>query len=380
MMERFATRCPHCHTPFRVSQAQLDARAGQVRCGVCQNSFDGLAHRFELADSSASAASFSSSTAQPAPQPQPQPQPQVATEREEAIDLAAPGLHSTTRSSFDRSGSDFDASVDSFSAADGASMQAELDALSQAISDLRAKPWTEPPIQVQLDDAPDDTASMDDDVPAPPETAPLHADVASQPEDAFMQNARRRSRSRRAWTVLLWIGIPLLTLVLAAQLLYYFRNDIAARSPQAARQLRMLCAQLGCTIRLPMHLDQLSLEGTQLDASPLPNPTASNEPSAAPATEGEENAAVEPPKTHRLTLAALLRNRGSTAQAWPSIDLQLKGADGKVFVRKTFLPNQYLRADDIPAGMSARSEMEIRIPFELTGNAPAGFEATLFYH
>lgn len=372
MMERFATRCPHCHTPFRVSQAQLDARAGQVRCGVCQNSFDGLAYRFDMADSSTSAPPLSSSTTQP--------QPQTVTEREEALDLAAPALHAAEPIRRDRSEVDFDASADSFSAANGASMQAELDALSQAISDLRAKPWTEPPIQVQLDDGQDEPTPMNDDVPAADEAAPLHADVASQPEDAFMQSARRRSRSRRAWTVLLWIGIPLLTLVLAAQLIYYFRNDIAARSPQAARQLRSLCAQLGCTIRLPMHLDQLSLEGTQLDASPLPNPTASNEPSAAPTTEGQESTAAEPPKTHRLTLAALLRNRGSTAQAWPSIDLQLKGTDGKVFVRKTFLPNQYLRADDIPTGMSARSEMEIRIPFELTGNAPAGFEATLFYH
>lgn len=35
------TRCPRCKTLFRVAPAQLQARAGQVRCGRCLNVFDG---------------------------------------------------------------------------------------------------------------------------------------------------------------------------------------------------------------------------------------------------------------------------------------------------------------------------------------------------
>lgn len=37
------TRCPSCATAFRVSDAQLQARAGQVRCGRCGTMFDALA-------------------------------------------------------------------------------------------------------------------------------------------------------------------------------------------------------------------------------------------------------------------------------------------------------------------------------------------------
>ena len=37
------TRCPKCGTSFRISDAQLAARAGQVRCGRCGNVFDGRA-------------------------------------------------------------------------------------------------------------------------------------------------------------------------------------------------------------------------------------------------------------------------------------------------------------------------------------------------
>ena len=37
------TRCPRCETAFRVSENQLQARAGQVRCGRCHSIFDARA-------------------------------------------------------------------------------------------------------------------------------------------------------------------------------------------------------------------------------------------------------------------------------------------------------------------------------------------------
>ena len=41
------TRCPSCHTHFRVHAEQLAARAGQVRCGKCSRVFDALEHLIE---------------------------------------------------------------------------------------------------------------------------------------------------------------------------------------------------------------------------------------------------------------------------------------------------------------------------------------------
>jgi predicted Zn finger-like uncharacterized protein len=37
-----ATRCPHCQTAFRVASDQLKLRAGLVRCGTCQEIFNGI--------------------------------------------------------------------------------------------------------------------------------------------------------------------------------------------------------------------------------------------------------------------------------------------------------------------------------------------------
>ena len=43
-----ATRCPHCQTTFRVANDQLKLHAGLVRCGSCQQAFNGVEHLIPL--------------------------------------------------------------------------------------------------------------------------------------------------------------------------------------------------------------------------------------------------------------------------------------------------------------------------------------------
>ncbi len=344
MDAQLATRCPTCQTAFRVTMQQLELRDGMVRCGACREIFNGIDTVFEYEPG----VGFELT---------PPPAQQDMADRMTLID--------------------FD-SLRGSQAPSASTMQAELDALSRAIADLQAKPWTTPPASVRdelgSNDAEEDDAhadrrghgndhhdhhgsdhhgnghhhsapqdGQDDAYP------PLHAEPPG-----FVQQAQQRERSARSWKVLLWIAIPLLMLALVGQLTFYFRSDIAARSPEAARYLRGACRHLGCTIRLPMQIDRLSLASSQLDAV------------------GEG--------TGRFMLTALVRNQGDTVQAWPSLDLQLKDADGQATVRKAFLPTQYASKDEITSGMPARSEREIRIMFDLSGDAPAGFDLTLFYH
>ena len=42
MVSAQRTRCPHCHTTFRVSPQQLEAASGTVRCGKCYKAFNGF--------------------------------------------------------------------------------------------------------------------------------------------------------------------------------------------------------------------------------------------------------------------------------------------------------------------------------------------------
>jgi predicted Zn finger-like uncharacterized protein len=49
MAEEKFTRCPGCRTIFRVTDAQLALREGQVRCGHCQTVFNGVEQLISLA-------------------------------------------------------------------------------------------------------------------------------------------------------------------------------------------------------------------------------------------------------------------------------------------------------------------------------------------
>lgn len=325
-MAQLATCCPHCQTRFRVSMAQLELRGGKVRCGACREIFNGVETVFEYEES--------------------------LTDERIALSPSAPRDSSDRMTLLDLGTAD-GSSPGGPAAPSTSNMQEELDALSRAIADLQSKPWTEPPATPQAE------LSATDDHDDHSETRAYEgtgADSTTAADDApaFVQQARRRQRRSRAWIVLLWIAIPLLVLTLAAQLVYHFRHEIAARSPQAAPYLHAACAQLGCTIRLPMQIDQLSLPASRLDAV--------SEASG------------------QFILVALLRNHGNSVQTWPSLDLKLKNADGELIVRRAFLSRQYATPDDIRAGMPAQSEREIRLPLQLEGEPPASFEITIFHH
>lgn len=63
-----ATKCPHCGTTFRVASDQLKLRGGIVRCGACQQVFDGNASLVDL-----------DQLATPAPSAAPSQEPQQET-------------------------------------------------------------------------------------------------------------------------------------------------------------------------------------------------------------------------------------------------------------------------------------------------------------
>ena len=47
-MPSFLTQCPHCLTSFRVTDNQLEAADGLVRCGACLGIFSAAANRITL--------------------------------------------------------------------------------------------------------------------------------------------------------------------------------------------------------------------------------------------------------------------------------------------------------------------------------------------
>ncbi len=224
MPTALATRCPNCHTQFRVTPQQLARREGMVRCGACREVFKGTDH---------------------------------LSERESELDAASDSPQNlssdtdlTSRNDDDAAGrmTLFDSGVAGGAAVPSdPTMQEELDALSKAIAELQNKPWSEPTSGSLL---PADDDEREDSAPG------------------FVQEGRQRQRTGWLWKLLLVLGIPLLLLGLAAQLSYLFRNEIAAHSPEAAHYLRAVCRRIGCTITLPAQIEALSIESRQLQALP----------------------------------------------------------------------------------------------------------------
>ncbi|HUL91169.1 MAG TPA: DUF3426 domain-containing protein [Burkholderiales bacterium] len=83
------TRCPTCGTAFRVTEQQLGARAGQVRCGRCDTLFDAVA----------------TLSSDPVTRPRDQPSPPTSgsmavllgTEKDSSFDFGPPAPRPTSR-------------------------------------------------------------------------------------------------------------------------------------------------------------------------------------------------------------------------------------------------------------------------------------------
>ena len=163
-----ASRCPHCQTRFRVTPAQLELRAGLVRCGACREIFNGREHLLGNAEPLEALASTADD----------------ADGRMTLIDFG---------------------SLRASQPAVTSKMQEELDELSKAIADLQAKPWR-------------DTSrhELAAEPQAATEASASEASAVATP--AFIAQARKHRQSAGQWKPLLWLGIPLLLTTLALQL------------------------------------------------------------------------------------------------------------------------------------------------------------------
>lgn len=330
-MEQLATQCPHCGVQFRVTLAQLELRAGQVRCGSCRAVFNGIDTVFEY-------------SAEPHAAPAPSNATQDFSNRMTLFDVGAAGAHPTPSA--------------------GSNMQEELDALSRAIADLQSKPWAPPPSSPHNEFA--DEAELASTASSSAAIAGGSAASTAQAAGAEAPAFARPAPPSRGWRILLWLGLPLLVIALLVQLGWMFRHELAARSPQADRLLRAACARLHCEIKPPLNLEQLAISASRLEQAAPPEVA-----NGVSATAGED--------TLQMTLIALLQNTADTVQAWPALELTLRDPNGTLLVKKVFTADTYVGSNELREGMPARSEREIRLPLALTGEPPGGFAVSIFY-
>ena len=380
-----ATRCPHCRTTFRVVQDQLKLRGGLVRCGACKEIFNGTDHLLRpmeppapavapqpdaAAPAAASASSASPDPTTPAAPTQPpadaSPTPAASSTPPAATPPADqpspdPLLRMTLMdfSHFDEEPGKPEkpdtpppattqppvqpafslprtaAAPAAEQASAGARAADSGDDLGRVIDDLKSKPWR----------------GMSGKRARPDEDA---IDALDSAEPDFVMQARRQQRLARGTRLGLLAGSAILSLLLAFQVVYHFRVQLAAASPAASTMLAGVCRLAGCTVGLPAHIEMVTIESSELQALPG--------------------------NTDTFTLLALLRNRSATRQQWPHIELTLNDANEVAVARRVIAPRDYLPAGQDPAeGFAPNSEQPARLVFNLTQVKAAGFRVYLFY-
>jgi predicted Zn finger-like uncharacterized protein len=321
------TTCPECATTFRLTQEQLGARRGMVRCGHCNavfNAYDNLRAEIEA------------------------PAPEAARTSEE--DIVPPA-----------------SSIDGERQLEGSAEAVPETTVTEAKTAL-------PGYEAEPDwDMPGDAKPDEDDVPptwmsnlgeehvelqaAPPvesERAPLRAEI----DDILLSDlpGRERAATGEGLGKRVAYGVLAILLVLAflAQLGFYLRAELVTRIPELRAPFAAACAVLGCAMPLARDLDALRIDASSLETDP-------------------EQAA-------HARLRVTFSNRSVQTQEWPHFVLKLSDVRNTAMAQRVFKPREYLGTTrDLAKGMPSKAEQEFRLDLDLGTLSAAGYEVKPYY-
>jgi predicted Zn finger-like uncharacterized protein len=212
------TQCPTCNTRFKVSQEQLGARQGLVRCGCCQAVFNATEY---LQDDQAS--------------------PQ----------LELPVVPESARPTF------VEAPIE-----ESAEKPAETTAETVPTAHEELNFNLPEPSDAERHDTEQQDAGQQETIE--PITSEQKSTFANSP--VVLTPETTKKNKIHTW---LWIaGSSLLLILLLAQAAYFFRVELAANQPGLKPVLISYCRLLQCTVPLPQKADSMSIESSELEADP----------------------------------------------------------------------------------------------------------------
>ncbi|MGZ8209156.1 MAG: zinc-ribbon and DUF3426 domain-containing protein [Burkholderiales bacterium] len=287
------TRCPRCSTLYRVTPVQLQARAGKVRCGRCMNVFDGFqALAVEQADAVSEPVRF---------------EPGRAEAAAAASAAVAEGAHPR---------------VDASAA---------------------AAPAGAPKGTVREAPKPASTAPAREPASVPPPAGPV------APAAPAKTQLLRRPGAVAAWSA----ACAVAALLLALQIVYVWRSELAARSPAVRSVFSSFCDTVGCSVPLPHRPDLVKIEASDVQM-------------------------VDAARPQLVQLTATLRSYAGYYLAYPALDLVLTNANEHALARRIFVPQEYLDPNRDPkAGFPPRAEITIALDLDTSDLNAAGFRLDL---
>ena len=357
-----ATRCPACHTVFRVVQDQLRVSEGWVRCGQCQEVFNALETLFDLGPLGVAEPAGAAAAEQGA-SPATTPSPSGADERHDTAVPATMSLDQLAEAPIaepvarPRDSVEVPAAVVAGTAATPRAVDAPLvehdedDAEAPTPSRFMgpAPDWARQPARERRNKkSKSKQAIVASDTQA--QAHQSHGAHRRRRKPQFVRQAERAAMWRRPMMRALLGGSAfLLVVMLVLQVGYQYREPLAAQVPALAPSLRTACASLGCRIGAPRAIERI-----RLDASDL--------------TRTEEEQV--------LRLSADVHNTADYAVRTPALDVSFTDALGRTISRKVLLPAELgARGEAIDADAQWRVEARLAVG-ELR---IAGYTVEVFY-
>ena len=355
------TRCPECQTVFRVTPEQLKARAGNVRCGQCQTAFNALDSLLEALPTAPLDAPQPNNAMPPGDEPVAAP---VASTR------APAELHFLPLAEESSPAAEAPAPTPAVTAHD------EITETVPAHDTLQAAPLPTDVDTVAIVAPPHAPAPQAMDAAGEPQTdapalTPSQAQALGKATGLILPRETTEIPGYSKWTEgvmttpltlppektgrgpFAFTGI-VLALLLAGQLAYHYRGELAAWQPSLRPLLATLSESFGSTLPLPRHSEQISIETSDLQ--------------------------TDSARGNLLVLSATVRNRAAYGQDFPALELTLTDTGDSPLVRKVFQPADYL-----PGGLPAdatfppQSDVAIRLWLDGQGVAAAGYRLFVFY-
>lgn len=330
------TVCPQCQTRFRVTEEQLKARKGHVRCGRCNHIFNARETLLDETPEPESAVKIEVQAQAP------QPEEMIVTPPVSAQEI-----------------------VSETTAAETIEHQPQEPAPPETRE--HAQPETMNVVSAYAESAPPESGPKPDHE-LKPDPKPEHEVHVIRVQPPAEKEQPRVSPNRpkygpppkpkRAWP---WVlASLLLLLVLAGQGIYFFRDAIAANYPPIRPVLENACTFFQCEIKLPRNPDLISIESSELHADPA--------------------------RAYIVVLTSTLRNGASHAQAYPTLELTLTNARDEMVARRLFLPSEYVRPgkyaqldETIAQGIPAKSEVAVKLLMDMGELKAEGYRLYLFY-
>ena len=320
-----ATRCTACGTVFRVVQDQLKVSEGWVRCGRCSDVFNALEGLFDL-------------------------------ERDappEGLETRPPATGAT--------GAGIAGGVTSTATAPppAPSLVDKIDAQLMGSRDGEhvAAPAISARDRLEFPDAQFGPDMGEDETARPPSMAAasgedIDADpAASGAAPEFLRRAQRQARRQSPrMRMSQAASVAVLMALLGLQAVHHHRDIVAARWPVIAAALTAWCGAMACAIDAPRRIEDVAVESTAL-ARVVPGQDA-------------------------FKLSVVLRNRGTTQVAQPSIDLSLTDASGHVIARRMLAARDFRVAS---TSINAGAETALQLVLSAGAARVSGYTVEIFY-